>query len=163
MSVAVSTLSSEEWINLSSKKPGKSRRSKSAVIAAILVLEGRFFPSRGLMPTTRTIQFMVPMRDCEVVEAFHEPRSRTVPDPQRPRTLNFVAADVRRLILFGAKEVGASLSWLLRVHGFDSRPNFGDSPSHEPGGARLRRALIFCRWEIRARRSLAPPFVVPDG
>src|SRR5207244_10441597 len=29
------------------------------------------------------------------------------------------------------------------------------------GGARLRRALIFCLSEIRARRSLAPPFMVP--
>src|SRR5437773_3066996 len=34
-------------------------------------------------------------------------------------------------------------------------------PSHEPGGARLRRALTdSCGWEIRARRSLAPPFMV---
>ena len=33
--------------------------------------------------------------------------------------------------------------------------------SHEPGGARLRRALTdSCGWEIRARRSLAPPFMV---
>src|SRR5437667_3342426 len=33
---------------------------------------------------------------------------------------------------------------------------------HEPGGARLRRALTdSCGWEIRARRSLAPPFMVP--
>ena len=32
---------------------------------------------------------------------------------------------------------------------------------HEPGGARLRRALTdSCGWEIRARRSLAPPFMV---
>src|SRR2546422_190981 len=34
------------------------------------------------------------------------------------------------------------------------------------GGARLRRALTdSCGWEIRARRSLAPPFMVPmrDG
>src|SRR5438094_175653 len=31
---------------------------------------------------------------------------------------------------------------------------------HEPGGARLRRALTdSCGWEIRARRSLAPPFM----
>src|SRR5438552_17295531 len=57
------------------------------------------------------------MRGGKTVEAFHEPGSRTVPDPQRPRTLNFVAADVRRLILFGANEVGASLRRLLRVHG----------------------------------------------
>jgi len=33
--------------------------------------------------------------------------------------------------------------------------------THEPGGARLRRALIFRPLQIRARRSLAPPFVVP--
>src|SRR5881392_3085732 len=34
-------------------------------------------------------------------------------------------------------------------------------PFHEPGGARLRRALTdSCGWEIRARRSLAPPFMV---
>src|SRR5438094_3216410 len=32
---------------------------------------------------------------------------------------------------------------------------------HEPGGARLRRALTdSCGWEIRARRSLAPPVLV---
>src|SRR5439155_14034085 len=32
---------------------------------------------------------------------------------------------------------------------------------HEPGGARLRRALTdSCGWEIRARHSLAPPFMV---
>src|SRR5439155_1615648 len=47
-------------------------------------------------------RFMVPMRDCEVVEALHE-----------------------------------------------------------PGGARLRRALTdSCGWEIRARWNLAPPFMV---
>src|SRR6059058_2393542 len=42
---------------------------------------------------------------------------------------------------------------------------FGDfnrqASLHEPGGARLRRALTdSCGWEIRARRSLAPPFMV---
>ncbi|PYM10724.1 MAG: hypothetical protein DME18_15700, partial [Verrucomicrobia bacterium] len=35
----------------------------------------------------------------------------------------------------------------------------GIHPPHEPGGARLRRALISPRQKIRARRSLAPPFM----
>src|SRR5439155_6868647 len=56
------------------------------------------------------------------------------PRPQWPRNLNFVAADVRGLILFPAKEVGASLRRLLRF--------IAPLLSHEPGGARLRRALI---------------------
>src|SRR5205807_3455213 len=41
-------------------------------------------------------------------------RSAHAPRPQWPRTVNFVAADVRRLILFRAEEVGASLRRLLR-------------------------------------------------
>src|SRR6266480_1715063 len=45
---------------------------------------------------------------------------------------------------------------------FAGRARVGDlgPPLHEPGGARLRRALIPIHW-IRARRSLAPPFIVP--
>jgi len=39
------------------------------------------------------------------------------------------------------------------------RENFSRKPSHEAGGARLRRALIFCHWEVRARWSLARPFL----
>ena len=35
-------------------------------------------------------------------------------------------------------------------------------PSHEPGGARLRRALIFCRWERSGLDGVSPhPFKVP--
>src|SRR2546429_3448069 len=44
---------------------------------------------------------------------LHEPE-RALSSPQRPRTINFVAADVRRLILFPAREFGASLRRLLR-------------------------------------------------
>ena len=51
-----------------------------------------------------------------------------------------------------SKNVKKIPSWRHRVAGLSS---------HEPGGARLRRALIFCALEIRARRSLAPPFMVP--
>ena len=45
-SAAVSALISEEWTSFSSKKPGNSSRSKSAVMSAMARFEGRFFPSR---------------------------------------------------------------------------------------------------------------------
>src|SRR2546430_2569446 len=35
--------------------------------------------------------------------------------------------------------------------------------SHEPGGATLRRALIYYPSEVRARRSLTPPLIAPVG
>src|SRR5438552_10857619 len=57
--------------------------------------------------------------------------------------------------------VGGGLGTLARwgASGFIAN-RFGQT-FHEPGGARLRRALTdSCGWEIRARRSLAPPFMV---
>src|SRR5437870_868035 len=61
------------------------------------------------------------------------------------------------------------LSFRFWRHGI-VREHTGETPCHyawrnqtfhEPGGARLRRALTdSCGWEIRARRSLAPPFMV---
>ena len=47
---SVSALISEEWMSFSSKKPGNSSRSKSIVMSAMARLEGRFLPSRWLMP-----------------------------------------------------------------------------------------------------------------
>src|ERR1035437_527662 len=47
---AVSILISDECINFSSKKPGNSSRNKSCVSAVTTRLDGRFFPSRWLMP-----------------------------------------------------------------------------------------------------------------
>src|SRR5437773_1551862 len=41
-----------------------------------------------------------------------------------------------------------------------SQHSRSEFPAHEPGGARLRRALIFYPLD-QARRSLAPPFMVP--
>src|SRR5438552_17371397 len=57
--------------------------------------------------------------------------------------------------------VGGGLGTLARwgASGFIAN-RFGQT-FHEPGGPRLRRALTdSCGWEIRARRSLAPPFMV---
>ena len=43
-------LTSEEWVSFSSKNPGKSSRSRSIEMSAMARLDGRFLPSRWLMP-----------------------------------------------------------------------------------------------------------------
>jgi hypothetical protein len=53
------------------------------------------------------------LETANLLKFFHEPE-RAGSSPQRPRSINCVSADVRRLILFGAKEVRASLRRLLR-------------------------------------------------
>src|SRR5450432_1882479 len=54
-------------MSFSSKKPGKSRRSKSTVISAIVRLEGRFLPSRWLMPPTRAYEATSWLVSCVTV------------------------------------------------------------------------------------------------
>src|SRR5439155_24026350 len=70
-------------------------------------------PSPRLAGRGVPIWFMVPMH-AKNERGLPMNRSACGPRPQRPQTINFVAADVRRLILFRGKEVGASLRRLLR-------------------------------------------------
>src|SRR5436190_10494695 len=134
--------------------------------------------------------FMVRMRDCEVVEATHEPSS----PPVQP----FVAyatkgccrrflASMRDFEIVGAThepQKVAQASCLFGADRLEACPTLQPAarfmaathvrflevfPFHEPGGARLRRALIpippsspdSYPLEVRARRSLAPPSTVP--
>jgi len=53
MSETISTFNSEEWMDFSSKNPGNNKRKRSTVMPAMAVFDGRFFPSRWLMPPTR--------------------------------------------------------------------------------------------------------------
>jgi len=66
---------------------------------------------------------MVPVRDSGIVEATNEPE-RAGPSRSGHEPLNFVAADVRRLITPNPKsEIDESLlTSAARVHGPNSRP-----------------------------------------
>ena len=67
----------------------------------------------ALCQDAATPGFMVPMH-AKTASGLSINRIAQGLRPQRPRTLNSVAADVRRLILFRMKEIGASLRRLLR-------------------------------------------------
>src|SRR5438552_14532812 len=79
---------------------------------------------------------MVPMRGGKTVEAFHEPSS--------PPLQTFVAYATK----------ACRRRFLASMRDFEIVGAF-----HEAGGARLRRVLIAVFSEIRARRSLTPPFM----
>src|SRR5205809_2527683 len=75
--------------------------------------------------------FLVPLRDSEIVEALHEPRPHPIPLPLGGGE--------------GARRAGEGV-----VHG----PNACEKRKgafHEPGGARLRRALISLLWRHGSR------------
>ena len=87
-------------------------------------------------------RFMVPVRDCEVVEASHEPQK--------------VA---QASCLFGADRLEAcpTLQPAARFMAPTHVQFLEVSAAHEPWWGETPSSPNFCSWEIRARRSLAPP------